>query len=118
MLNYCPDYLFTLGKISTNSKGSSKDSLPTYNNSLPTISLECILLEIKTDQFVSLIVKDANKKQHTLLVLKYFEGVFLLLENKIKVNDKIKINYSEQELYDPLIKDFRIFKVIDSLEKM
>jgi hypothetical protein len=41
-----------------------------------------------------------------------------LLENKIKANDKIKINYSEQELYDPLINDFRIFEVIDSLEKM
>ena len=113
MLNYCPEYLFNLGKNSTNIKENQKSV-----REVPTNLFECTIIEIKTNQFLSLIVRDSNNKLHTLLVLSYFESASLLLENKLKAGDKLMVSYLEQELYDPLIKDFRIFKIIDFLEKI
>jgi hypothetical protein len=72
MLNYCPDYLFSLGKISTKTKENPKDSIPINCISLPINLLECTLIEVKKNQFVSLIVKDTKNKLHTLLILNYF----------------------------------------------
>jgi hypothetical protein len=114
MLNYCPDIMLKLSMTTTDHEENKSELV----NAVSTNLLECALVEIKRDQFVSLIVKDTRNKLYTLLVLNYFETVFLLLENKIKEQDKLKVSYSEQELYDPLIKDFRNFKVLNFLEKM
>jgi hypothetical protein len=113
MLNYCPDIMLKLSITTMDNEKKSE-----LVNAVPANFLECTLVEIKRDQFVSLIVKDTRNKLHTLLVLNYFETAFLFLENKINEQDKIIVSYSEQELYDPLIKDFRIFKVLNFLEKM
>ena len=114
MLNYCPDIMLKLSMPTTYYEEKKSELV----NAVPTNFLECTLVEIKRDQFVSLIIKDIRNKLYTLLVLNYFETVFLLLENKIKEQDKLKVSYSEQELYDPLIKDFRNFKVLNFIEKM
>lgn len=80
MLNYCPDIMLKLSMNTTD----NEEKKPELVNSVSTNFLECTLVEIKRDQFVGLIVKDTRNKLHTLLVLNYFETVFLLLENKIK----------------------------------
>jgi hypothetical protein len=113
MLNYCPDIMLKLSITTMDNEKKSE-----LINAVPANFLECTLVEIKRDQFVSLIVKDTRNKLHTLLVLNYFETAFLFLENKINEQDKIIVSYSEQEFYDPLIKDFRIFKVLNFIEKM
>lgn len=114
MLNYCPELMLKLSKAITDNEEKKSELVNTEPNNF----LECTLVEINKDQFVSLIVKDSRNKLHTLLVLNYFETVFLLLENKIKERDKLKVSYSELELFDPVITDFRIFKVINYLEKI
>lgn len=112
MLNYCPEIMLKLSMLTKYYEKKSE-----LVNAVITNFLECTLVEIVRVHFVSLIVKDIRNKLYTLLVFNYFETVFLL-ENIIKEQDKLKGIYSVQELYDPLIKDFRNFIVLNFLEKM
>lgn len=117
MLIHCPDIILKLGEMS-----QSKNELAEDNEELAeepkSIPMEGTLLDIKTEQFVTFIFKDSKNKIHTILLLDYFETAHLFRENKIKKNDKIKIDFAEYEMYDPKIKDFRNFKVLNYLEKI
>ena len=39
-------------------------------------------------------------------------------ENKIKKNDKVSVEYWEQEFYDVKAKDYRYYKVIQAIKKI
>jgi hypothetical protein len=65
MINYCPDFIIGLGKIALAEEEASASS----NNQ--TESLEGIVTEIKTEQFVTISVKDKNNRIHKFLLLDY-----------------------------------------------
>lgn len=51
-------------------------------------------------------------------MLTFFEDADLLIENKLKKNDKVSVDYWEEEFYDVKAKDFRYYKVIQGVKKI
>jgi hypothetical protein len=111
MINYCPDFIIGLGKIAL----AEEEASASTNNQ--TESLEGIVTEIKTEQFVTISVKDKNNRIHKFLLLDYFDTASLFMDGEVKKGTQLLIYYSEIELYDPILKDFRFNKVISGLEK-
>lgn len=110
MLADCPAIILEMGRRSVDEDDTSevvKESL----------FIEGEVTEIKTEQFLSLQVKDKNGRNFTFLLLDYFENASILTNNEINKKDNIKISYSEIELFDPKSKEFRYFKIITDLEK-
>lgn len=80
--------------------------------------LEGQFIQIKIEQFTSLLLKDSTGRTHTFLLLNFCEGSNLITENLLKKNDKIAIEYFENEFFDPKAKDFRNYKIIQGLKKI
>jgi hypothetical protein len=110
MASVCPDIFMALAEM------SDDDEAPAVEEVYSTI--EGRIVEVKTEQFLTVVVKDNSGRTHTLLVLTFFEGSDLLIEDKLKKNDKVSIDYLEQEFYDAKAKDFRYYKVIQGIKKI
>lgn len=108
MLGFCPEVLMALA-------GDDEEEATTTE--VVYQQIEGQVSEIRTDQFVTLVVRDKNGRNYNFLMLDYFETASLFTNNQIKKNDKLVVSYSEVELYDPKAKEFRYFKVITGLEK-
>ena len=109
MLNYCPDFIVELGQMAIEEDKNAKAEV--------VLSIDGTVTEIKTEQFVTISVKDKTNRIHKLLLLDYFDSASLFVNGEIKKNDKIVVYYSDIELYDPSTKDFKFYKVISGLEK-
>lgn len=109
MLNYCPDTIVELGRIAIEEEKNAATN--------EVLSIEGTVTDIKTEQFVTISVKDKSNRIHKLLLLDYFESASLFVNGEIKKNNKLVVYYSDIELYDPSTKDFKFFKVISGLEK-
>lgn len=107
MLGFCPEVLMALA-------GDDEEDVTTE---VVYQQIEGQVTEIKTEQFVTFVVRDKNGRNYNFLMLDYFETASLFTNNQIKKNDKLLVSYSEVELYDPKAKEFRYFKVITGLEK-
>ncbi len=111
MINYCPDFILELGKIAIAEDESAGDTKKNAE------TLEGVVTDIKTEQFATISIKDKNDRVHKLLLLDYFDTAALFTSGDVKKGSQILVNYSEIELYDPVLKDFRFYKVISGLEK-
>ncbi|RZJ72797.1 hypothetical protein [Flavobacterium sp.] len=107
MMDFCPDVLMALVEEDDSSGAAAAT----------THSLTGKVLEVKTEQFVTISVKDDNGRAHTMILLNYFASATMFTEGKVKKGDKITVTYSEVELYDPKMKEFRYYKVIAGLTK-
>lgn len=81
------------------------------------ISVSGQVADIRQEQFVTIELKDNNGRKYSLLLLHYFDTAGLYTEGKIKKGDKIQASYTEIELFDPKMKEFRTFKVLTNLAK-
>jgi len=108
MVSVCPDILMMFADTESEEEMSE----------IPALTIEGKIIEIKQEQFLTIIAKDNSGRNHTFLVLTYFEDSNLLIENKLKKNDKVSIVYWEQEFYDAKAKDFRYYKVIQGIKKI
>jgi len=106
MVETCPEFIMDLA-----------DETATDVTVVPKQSISVSVLDIKSEQFVTFTVKDANGRQHALLLLEYFAAASLFTEGKIKKGDKITVSYKEVELFDPKMKEFRYYKVLTDLTK-
>lgn len=107
----CPDVLMALaetGQFDTDSEPDEDE----YS------TIEGRIVEIKQEQFLTVAVKDNSGRSHTMLMLMFFEGSNLLTEDKLKKNDKVLVEYFEQEFYDVKAKDFRYYKIIQGINKL
>ncbi|KOS05372.1 hypothetical protein AM493_04490 [Flavobacterium akiainvivens] len=111
MVGVCPDVLMALAE-----SGQLDEYLEPVEEEYFTV--EGRIVEIKTEQFLTVMVKDISGRNHTLLVLTFFEGSDILIEGKLKKNDKVSIEYWEQEFYDVKAKDFRYYKVIQGIKQI
>ena len=109
MLNYCPDFIVELGQMAIEEDKNAKAEV--------VLSIDGTVTDIKTEQFVTISVKDKTNRIHKLLLLDYFDSASLFVNGEIKKNDKIVVYYYDIELYDPSTKDFKFYKVISGLEK-
>lgn len=111
MITVCPDTFKSL--VETFMKEEEAENPPAE---VFTPSVEGKVVEVKTSDFITLVIVDASGRKHSLLVLTHFEGANLLIENKLKKNQSVEAKYFEQEFYDPKTKDYKYFKVLDFLE--
>ncbi len=110
MMVSCPEIIMEMGKRSID----EDDSIEEVKD---ITFIEGEVTEIKTEQFITLQVKDKNGRNFSFLLLDYFETASLLTNNEINKKDSIKVSYTEIELFDPKNKEFRYFKVITDLAK-
>jgi hypothetical protein len=110
MMVSCPEIILEMGKRSIDEDDSTEE---VKENAF----IEGEITEIKTEQFITLQVKDKNGRSFSFLLLDYFETASLLTNNEINKKDSIKVSYTEIELFDPKNKEFRYFKIITDLEK-
>jgi hypothetical protein len=109
MVHHCPDIIIALG---------SRDDITGTEEEIPIITLEAVFIESKKNEFLTINVKESNGRIHTMLILSYFEGISIITEEQIKKNDKIIVEYFEEEFYDPKVNDFRHYKVIQGIKKL
>ena len=108
MVNHCPDFIIALGSRDDDSEDQK------VSNSV----VEAFFVESKKNEFQTITVKEKNGRVHSLIILTFFENVNLITENQIKKNDKVIVEYFEQEFYDPKVNDFRYYKVIQAITKL
>lgn len=108
MINHCPDFIIALGSR------DDDDSEDDFEN----FSFEGVFLDSKKNDFQTVIIKDNNRRTHTLIVLTFFEDVNLITDNLIKKNEKVSVEYFEQEFYNPKLNDFRYYKIIQGIKKL
>ncbi|WP_343694755.1 hypothetical protein [Flavobacterium sp.] len=108
MLQFCPLVIMELGK------NEIKDKKETQQQDL---SLLGEVVDIKWEQFVTLQLKDKNGRNYNLLLLDSFDTASLLTNNEIKKKDKLKVSYTEIELFDAKSKEFRYFNILSKLER-
>lgn len=107
MLEVCPAMILELGKGSKNDvKVKEQDAFIVGE-----------VTDIKSEQFMTLQMKDQKGRNYSLLLLDYFDTASLLTNNEIKKNDKLKVSYTEIELFDIKVKEFRAFKILTKLER-
>ena len=107
MVTVCPDIMMSM----------VDDDIPELEEAKAS-ELQGQVVEIKSEQFLNVVIKDASGRTHSLIMLTFFEGANLLIESKIKKNDKVSVEYWEQEFYDVKAKDFRYYKVVQSIKKI
>ncbi len=108
MLTHCPAVIIELGKSS-----NDEEAVEVAN-----LTLSGQFVESKSNEFVTISLKDASGRTHSLVLLNPFENSSLITDNSLKKNDKIEVEYYEQEFYDPKAKDFRYYKVLQGLKKI
>lgn len=109
MLDFCPNILVELGKL--------KDKPEEVEVEDEDIFVSGEVIDIITDQFIILQIKDKNGRNYTFLLLDYFDTASLLTNNEIKKKDKLNVGYTEIELFDSKAKEFRAYKILRKLEK-
>lgn len=108
MMQVCPNVILDLGKSATADDAEVEQE---------DASVEGTVVDIKAEQFVTLQLKDQNGRNYNLLLLDYFDTASLLTNNEIKKKDKLKVSYTEIELFDSKAKEFRYYKVLTNIEK-
>lgn len=99
----CPDVLI----------GASRDE-----QEHPTFTATGEILEISTETFVIFQLKNDNGRLEKFYWLTYVDSEFNLQNNYSDLTgEQVQIEYTEQELFDPRIKEYRKVNVITALNK-
>ncbi|WP_316633790.1 hypothetical protein [uncultured Flavobacterium sp.] len=109
MLRFCPDLIIQLGRDATKDEGQE------VKKEDPSLSGEVV--DIKWEQFVTLQLKDQTGRNYNFVLLDSFDTASLLTNNEIKKKDKLKVSYTEVELFDAKAKEFRYYKILTKIEK-
>lgn len=73
--------------------------------------------EIKTEQFITFVVKEATGKTNQFILLSNFDNAFLLTDNVLKATDEVDVTYYEMELYDAKLGKFVSYKIVTDIIK-
>lgn len=111
MISECPDTFKKLVNAYLVTK-TEETPQPVFNPSLLGK-----VNEIKKGDFIVLSLTDSSKRIHNFIFLMPFEGADLLINNTLKKNDEVEVKYFEEEFYDPKLKDYKYYKILQSLIK-
>jgi len=107
MVAVCPDLILAVAKRSGNSESAAVESK----------SFEGIITKIESDFFVVLHIKDESGKTNKFYWLTYVEsGVEVADRYDSMVGTSIAVTYRSEEFFDPKIKEYRSFSIIEKLE--
>ncbi|EAZ94930.1 hypothetical protein FBBAL38_11314 [Flavobacteria bacterium BAL38] len=73
--------------------------------------------EIKSEQFITFIIKEDSGKTNQFILLSNFENAFLLTDKVLKVADAVDVTYYEMELFDAKLGQFISFKIVSDIIK-
>lgn len=73
--------------------------------------------EIKSEQFITFIVKEDSGKTNQFILLSSFENAFLLTDKVLKVADAVDVTYYELELFDAKLGKFISYKIVTDILK-
>ncbi|WP_111307450.1 hypothetical protein [Confluentibacter sediminis] len=109
MLTSCPDLILKLGgsyNVSENENTDKNDSV-----------IKGVFNGSKTGTFYNIIVKESTGKTTELIILDYFENVYLITDKLIKNNQEIEVYYYETELFDVKLNKFVSTKIVTDIIK-
>ncbi|WP_073584510.1 hypothetical protein [Flavobacterium cucumis] len=73
--------------------------------------------EIKSDQFISFVVKEDSGKNNPFILLSNFDNSYLLTDKVLKVSDAVDVFYYELELFDAKLGKFVSYKIVTDIIK-
>lgn len=104
----CPELILTVAKKSGKGNG---EAAPAEGK-----SFEGIITKIENDFFVVLHIKDGSGKTNKFYWLTYVEsGVDVIDGQGSMVGSSVTLTYRTEEFFDPKIKEYRPFSVIEKL---
>lgn len=74
--------------------------------------------ETKTEGFFTIQITESNGKTNKFILLEKFDNSFLITDKVLKLNDKIKVSYYEQELFNSSLNLFVKTKIITDIQKI
>lgn len=69
----------------------------------------------KTEGYLYIVVKETSGKINNFVLLHYFDNAFLITDQVLLPNHKVKVTFYETELYDFKLNAFITFKIISNL---
>jgi hypothetical protein len=73
--------------------------------------------EIKSEQFITFIVKEDSGKTNQFILLSSFDNAFLLTDNVLKASDAVDVIYYEMDLFDAKLGKSVSFKIVSDIIK-
>jgi hypothetical protein len=73
--------------------------------------------EIKSDQFLTFVVKEDSGKNNQFILISSFDNAFLLTDKVLKVFDDVDVTYYEMDLFDAKLGKFVSFKIVTDIVK-
>lgn len=108
MVEICPDVIMAFAESDDASEEVEEEA---------DIIVSGQVTEIRTEQFITVEMKDDKGKKYSMLMMFFFDTASVLTEGKLKKGDKVTASYTEIELYDPKMKEFRTYKILTDLSK-
>ena len=75
------------------------------------------IAEIKSEQFLTFIVKEESGKTNQFILLSSFDNAFLLTDKVLKATDAVDVTYYEMELFDAKLGKFVSYKIVTDITK-
>lgn len=112
MITYCPDILLAIGKneIDKNEANEVVDVL--------SLSSTGQLIERKTDGFLTIRVKEESGRINDFILVKNFDNAYLISDDVLKVNTKVKVDFYYEDIYDSKLNKFVNSKVLLDIQKI
>lgn len=130
MLNICPEVFEKMNDMgvlekyaddeleSENDSDTLVDSATMVEEEEENLSISGTFLGSKAESFYTIEVKESNGKINKLVLLDKIDNSYLITDNVIKTNDKVKFEYYELEIFDPKLKMFVKNKIILDIIKL
>jgi len=93
------------------------DDLDEDNNADEQFEVSGKVSEIKSEQFITFIIKEDSGKTNQFILLSNFENAFLLTDKVLKVADAVDVTYYEMELFDAKLGQFISYKIVSDIIK-
>lgn len=107
MASVCPDLILAVAKKSGNDESAPAESK----------SFEGIITKIENEFFVVLHIKDGSGKTNKFYWLTYVEsGIEVAERYDSMVGTSVAVTYRSEEFFDPKIKEYRSFSIIEKLD--
>ena len=75
------------------------------------------IAEIKSEQFLTFVVKEESGKTNQFILLSSFDNAFLLTDKVLKATDAVNVTYYEMELFDAKLGKFVSYKIVTDITK-
>jgi hypothetical protein len=112
MITFCPDILLAIGKNEID-KNESNEVLD-----VSSLSSTGILIERKKDGFLTIKIKEESGRINDFILIKNFDNAYLISDDVLKVNTKVKVDFYYEDIYDLKLNKFISSKVLLDIQKI